>query len=231
MTQIVRKWGARIVQGVLLALFGYGAAGMVGGAIPANRNWREPTRGITVYVASNGVHVDLIVPKVAARVDWRPIARPGDLGDPRFANYDYLGIGIGEHAFYLETPTWAEVRPATLIFAAIGSDRTLLHFDHLPRPEPADDIRAVVLTPAQYRRLSAYILASLKPGGLHYPGYGPYDAFYEARGHYDALATCNAWAGDALRFAGVRVGRWTPFPVTVLGWFPLQERNDDPAYR
>ncbi len=75
------------------------------------------------------------------------------------------------------------------------------------------------MTPTQYRRLAAYIRASFRDGGARYRGYAGYDAFYEANGRYSAVRTCNAWTGDALRFAGVRVGWWTPFPVTVMGWF------------
>ena len=46
-----------------------------------------------------------------------------------------------------------------------------------------------------------------------------WDAFYDATGRYSAVRTCNEWVGEGLRRAGVRVGRWTPFPVTVLNWF------------
>jgi hypothetical protein len=76
-----------------------------------------------------------------------------------------------------------------------------------------------MLSEAEYRRLAGFIAATIRPGGRSYPGYDAYDAFYDARGHYSAVATCNAWTGDALRFAGVRVGWWTPFPATVMWWF------------
>ena len=54
-------------------------------------------------------------------------------------------------------------------------------------------------------------------GGL--AGYFGYDAFYEGTGRYSAVRTCNSWTGAALAAAGIRVGAWTPFPVTVLWWF------------
>ena len=204
---------------VMLAV-GYGAAGMVGGAIPANPGWRAPAQGIVIYVETNGVHTALILPKVVGGVDWRGLASPRDLRDPRYAGYDHIAIGWGEARFFLDTPTWRDLRPATVLAAAFGSDRTLIHIDHIPAPTRLDaDVRRIVLTPDQYRRLSAYIRASVVPGGGRYPGYFDYDAFYEARGHYDAVRTCNAWVGGALRRAGVRVGMWTPFAVTVVGWF------------
>ena len=81
-------------------------------------------------------------------------------------------------------------------------------------------MRRVLLRPEEYRRLAAFVRASLK-SRRRWPGYAAHDVFYEARGRYSAVTTCNEWTGAALRAAGVRVGRWTPFADTVLGWFPV----------
>lgn len=202
----------------------YGAAGLIGGSIPANAGWRPPATGVTIFVETNGVHTDLVVPVVAAGVDWRDLVRPQDIAEPRYAAYDHLAFGWGEARFYLETPTWADVRPRTVLRAALGSDRTLVHVEHIPAPEISPEARRIVLRPEEYRRLAAFIRASfaaVPPGARPrvYRGYGAYDAFYSGSGRYDALNTCNAWTGAALRAAGVRVGAWTPFAVTVMGWF------------
>jgi uncharacterized protein (TIGR02117 family) len=216
------RWVKRIlsaVAAVFAVVASYVAAGLIGGAIPSNRDWRPPAQGIRIFVESNGVHTGIIVPKVAAGVDWRRIARAEDLRDPRYAAFDHLSFGWGEKTFYLETPTWADVKLRTVVASAIGSDRTLLHVDHLPTPRAGDGARAIVVTPRQYRRLAAYMQASFRTGGARYRGYADYDAFYDANGRYSALRMCNSWTGDALRYAGVRVGAWTPFPVTVMEWF------------
>ena len=216
---LVARWFRRALAAVAVLLMGYVAAGLVGGSLPVNAAWRPPASGVTIWVESNGIHTGLVVPKLAAGVAWRPFAPANDLSDPRYGGYGYLSIGWGEHGFYLGTPTWADVRPGTVLAAAIGSDRTLLHVEHRPRPDGGADERAIMLSPEQYRRLAAYIRASRAPGGGRWPGYGGYDVFYGARGRYDAVYTCNSWTGRALAAAGVRVGRWTPFPVTVVGWF------------
>lgn len=202
-----------------LVLYAYAAAGLIGGAIPANRDWREPEQGVRIYVESNGIHVGIVVPKVAAGVDWRPLIPAKDLRDPRYARFDHVSFGWGEAKFYLETPTWSALKPATVAAAAIGSAHTLLHVDHMPAPKVGRDVRSLVLTPEQYRRLARYIRASMAERPAVHPGYWLNDAFYTGTGRYSAVRTCNAWAGDALRYAGVRVGAWTPFPATVLWWF------------
>ena len=213
------KWILGAFAAVVGLIASYAVAGLIGGVIPSNRAWRAPAAGVHIFVESNGVHTGIIVPKVAAGVDWRGVARAEDLRDPRYGAFDHVSFGWGEKAFYLETPTWADVNLQTVLASAIGSTRTLMHVDHLPRPRAGDGAREIVVTPAQYRRLAAYIRASFRDGGARYRGYAGYDAFYEANGRYSAVRTCNGWTGDALRFAGVRVGWWTPFPVTVMGWF------------
>ncbi|MEG3163082.1 TIGR02117 family protein [Sphingomonas sp. PB2P19] len=215
----VRQWFFRAVAAVLLLVLGYAVAGAIGGAIPTNRAWRPAARGVRIFVESNGVHTGIVMPKSAAGVDWRRFAPAGDLADPRYGRFDHVAIGWGDKAFFLETKTWADVKPRTVLGAAIGSADTLMHVEHVPAPTVGDDVRAVVLSEAAYRRLAAYIAASFGPGGARYPGYAGYDVFYDARGRYDAVHTCNAWSGDALRYAGVRVGAWTPFPGAVMAWF------------
>lgn len=210
---------AAVMAWLGLALFGYAAAGLIGGAVPSNGAWRAPAQGVRIYVESNGIHTGIVVPKAAAGVDWRPIIKAEHLRDPRYAGFDHASFGWGEAKFYVETPTWWHLRPGTVLAAAIGSPRTLMHVDHVPAPKLGPDVRTLVLTPAQYRRLAAYIRASFVERAAYRHGYWSNDAFYTARGRYSAVQTCNAWTGDALRFAGVRMGAWTPFPATVMWWF------------
>lgn len=80
----------------------------------------------------------------------------------------------------------------------------------------------MVLTHAQYSKLCAFVQASFSQDseGKLMPilgrGYGPSDDFYEANGRCSFLRTCNCWAGEALAAAGVKMGRWTPLPQSVL---------------
>lgn len=199
----------------------YLVAGTIGGMIPANGGWAAPERGITIYVEDNGVHAGIVVPKVAAGVDWRPLAPASALRDPRMAGHGWLAIGWGERGFYQDTPTWADVRVGTILNAAIGSDATVMHVQHLPRPVPGASVRQLTLRPAEYQRLASFIRAGwADPGGAGRPGHFRSDSFFDGRGRYSAVHTCNAWVGDALRTAGVRVGRWTPFTWAVLWSLP-----------
>ncbi|WP_232328822.1 MULTISPECIES: TIGR02117 family protein [Sphingomonas] len=207
----------RLLGWLLMLPLLYLAAGAIGGAVPRNAGWREAGDGVTIYVATNGIHTGLVLPARAGGIDWSTIARPQDIADPRYAGR-WLWFGWGERDFYLNTPTWRELSPRTALHALAGSDRTLMHVDHLLAPW--GDARPIRLSPEQYHRLAAAIRASFDPADRRpIRGYDVADVFYPARGHYDAIRTCNWWTSRMLARAGVRVGAWTPFSATVMQWF------------
>lgn len=210
----------RLLVALLLAPWLYLAAGAVGGSIPRNRGWQEPADGVTIFVATNGIHTGVVVPSVSTEMDWRTIVAPSHLADPHDAG-QWLWFGWGDRDFYLNTPSWRDVSPLTVLRAGFGSGETLIHVDHLQAP--FHDARPVTISRAQYRRLVAGLRASfaLTPDGRATPirGYTGQDIFYPARGRYSAITTCNAWTGGLLADAGVTMGLWTPFSATVMQWF------------
>ncbi|WP_336963493.1 TIGR02117 family protein [Sphingobium aquiterrae] len=207
--------------GVLLfALSLWTVAVIEGSLTPANRDRAllDGGGGITIHVYSNGVHTGLVLPIADGLHDWHRRFPARDLRDPTHAG-QWVIVGWGQRDFYLNTPTWADVNMATVARAAIGSDRTLIHVDHLRRLWRGPDLRPVTLSRAQYRLLLTAIEADLVPGPA-IPGYGADDAFYPSHGRYSAVRTCNEWTGARLRAIGVRIGIWTPAAWSVMRWFP-----------
>ena len=206
---------------LLLLVAVYCAAAIIGSSLPRNAGWQQPDDGVTIYVVTNGVHTGLILPASAAGEDLSLIFRPTDLANPQDAG-NWLLFGWGDREFYLNTPQWSDIRIGTAVAALLGSGQTLLHVDHLQNPTTVDDPRPVRLTPAAYRRLVKAITGTLALGADGRPraiaGYGELDIFYEARGRYSALNTCNVWTSDRLNAAGVRTGRWTPISGGVMWW-------------
>ena len=182
--------------------------------VPVNRNWTEPVQGDTVYLISNGIHTDLILPVAAQGLDWRPLIPRADMARPDPAA-QWLAFGMGERKVYLETPRWRDVRPGTLWAAAAGGER-VMHVEWVA--DPAWHARAIRLRPEEYRRLWSAIRAGFKLDAngrvqrIDHPGYGPGDAFYQGVGRANAINTCNVWTTDRLRLAGVKSSLWSPFP-------------------
>jgi uncharacterized protein (TIGR02117 family) len=209
--------------GALLAVpFLYFLAALVLGAVPANRGWQEAKEGVTIFVRTNGVHTWILVPKVTAEMDWRPLVPGGHLKDPRWDNGNYVALGYGNRTFYLETPTWGDLTMKNAFLAGFGSGRTLVHADHDHNPGASEDTRPIILRRDEYRRLVEFARGSFEydPKGRTIPligrGYGASDMFYEAVGPYSAVYTCNSWTGAALRHAGVKTGVWTPLSQSLM---------------
>lgn len=199
----------------------YFAAALAGGLVPANRGWDQPEQGVKIFIRSNGVHTWVMVPTVAAGIDWRPLAPAAHIRDPRYAG-DYIAIGYGNREFYLNTPTWSDLSPRTALAAAFGSGPALVHVEHAWYPEALPHQRPILLSEDAYRKLAARLRESFAfdAQGQTQPligrGYGPADIFYEANGHYNDYRTCNEWTGEVLRAAGVRTGVWTPLSQSIM---------------
>jgi uncharacterized protein (TIGR02117 family) len=176
-------------------------------------------------VETNGIHTALVLPLVTPEKDWRTRFPAADLALPD-RDYTHVSISWGEREVFLDTPTWWDLRPTTVLrIIGVGGDG-LIHVAQYVRPAPADDIRPLRLTHEQYRRLVASIERTLPRGPYtKHPGYGPQDVFYDAPGHYTATNTCNQWTSDRLAAAGERTGWWTPFAGGVMKWVPALARD------
>ena len=213
------SWTRRIAMALLAIPTLYLLAALVGALIPVNRRWVEPDEGITIYLADNGVHADLILPASAQGLDWAPIVPRSDFAAVP-ANARWVAFGAGERRIYLDTPTWADLKLGTALHAVTGGER-IMHVEWIRDPTYA--ARAIRLRPEEYRRLWAAVRAGFRldtdgrPIRIDHPGYGPTDAFYQGVGKASALATCNNWVADRLRLAGVKAPLWSPF-VGGLMW-------------
>lgn len=179
----------------------------------------EGTRHILVL--KNPIHTDIAIPvDDAVRKRFHFLA---DAGLPADApEVRYIVFGWGGRAFYLETPTWSELK-AVPVMKALTLDASVMHVDVAGAiAEPHPDIAGFDIGDDQFAALLDYIAASFqqRPNGpvvIENARYSSFDRFYEANGHFNALVGCNTWTAAALRTAGLRTGWWNPLPVS-LGW-------------
>ena len=152
----------------------YLLASLAGSLIPVNRAWTEPANGITVYIADNGVHADIIMPARAEGLDWEPLVPKSDFAAPN-AGARWVAFGAGEERVYLKTPRWRDIEPAT-IWSALAGGRRVMHVEWVADPRYA--AREIRVRPEEYRRLWASIRADFeldragRAKRIDHPGYG-----------------------------------------------------------
>ncbi len=209
---------------VFLALYAVAAFGL--GAIAVNRK-NVAQRGIPLYLSSNGAHVDLVLPVRNALCDWSADF-PTENTKGRNANLQWIAIGWGDKGFYLNTPTWAELKFSTAFKAATALSSSAVHATYMAQPVPGENCRLLYATEAQYKALIAHIRQALDLDANGKPiliqtnaQYGADDAFYEAKGAYHAFKTCNTWTNSTLKAAGMKACVWTPMAKAILNKYPL----------
>ncbi|HET6940709.1 MAG TPA: TIGR02117 family protein [Sphingomicrobium sp.] len=199
---------------VLVAVpLAYLVAALIGSLVPVNRDWTEPEEGVTIYIANNGFHSDIVMPARVQGLDWTAFVPKSDAAaaDP---DAKWVAFGSGEERVYLETPQWRDIRPGT-VWSAIAGGKRVMHVEWVSNLDTMD--RAIRLRPEEYRRLWAAVRSDFernsedRPERIDHPGYGRSDTFYWATGKFHALRTCNSWAASRLRLAGVRTSLWPPF--------------------
>lgn len=172
-----------------------------------------------ILVLSNPIHTDIVLPLdgdvVGAFGDLIAAGSPLDHPDAR-----YVVFGWGGRSFYIETPTWGDLKPLPVL-KALTLDSSVLHVDVAAQIDlDAPGVQRFSTDEEGMDRLMDFIRATLvSSDGAVQPiegaSYGATDMFYEANGSFNVLAGCNTWTAAALRTADVRTGWWTPLPVTL----------------
>ena len=175
---------------------------------------------IRILVLRNPIHTDIAIPldpEVRSRFAFLqeagvPVSHP---------EAEWLIVGWGGRAFYLETPTWSDLKPGPVL-KALTLDKSVMHVDvagEIALPHPA--VAAFEIGPAAFERLTTFVDTSFQRVDdetllIAGSSYGPTDRFFEAKGSFNALVGCNTWTARALREAGLQTGWWSPLPANLF---------------
>lgn len=196
------------------------------GLIPVNNDFRQTADGIEIHIVSNPVHADFILPVANSVFDWRK-EFPDDCFPADVQSFSHIAFGWGDRGFFLETPTWNDLKTSTAANALLWPSRSCMHV-HYTRPDYYPELDTVRISHDQYLALVKYIQSSFDRSEDRYqacPGYHYYktDAFFEAQGRYHMLNTCNSWVGGGLQAAGVRAPWMSPLPGTPTLYLKTRE--------
>lgn len=171
---------------------------------------------IPIYIYTNGVHTDIVMPVRNDMQDWStkiPFANTKS----KKTDYNYIGVGWGDKGFYLDTPTWADLKFSTAFKAAFWLGESAMHCTYYKTMKEADDCKIIMISRSQYKNLTKFVEDKFDKDQngnfILIPTnavYSDNDAFYDAQGKYSFLYTCNTWSNNALKAAGQKAAFWTP---------------------
>jgi len=188
--------------------------------IPVNRH---PAKGgdIPVYINSNGVHTDIVVPLKNDVKDWtKDILFTQTVAKDSIAKF--VAFGWGDKGFYLDTPEWSDLKASTAFKAAFYLGTSAMHTRFYKSLNEDAECKKIMITQADYADLVQFIEESFKLDDakqvqwIKGRSYGKYDAFYEGIGSYSLFYTCNTWANQALKAANQKAALWTPYDKGIF---------------
>jgi len=225
------KWWKRLLIGasrfleVFFAfLFLYLTIAIYGAVIPVGN--LDKKGDITIYVQTNGVHTDVCLPVITAQMNWLEFIPCEDF--PEDASFEYIVVGWGDKGFFLDTPTWAELKVSTALNAAFLPSPTAMHVGYIAEPKEDDEHIRVQISKNDYARMVRYVKNSFRLKNGHVDliaqgGYTKYDKFYEAKHSYHMFRTCNIWTNEALKSAHIKTGIFALFPDGIMDHLKSQD--------
>jgi uncharacterized protein (TIGR02117 family) len=185
--------------------------------------------GIYIYISSNGVHTDFVLPVCTDIIDWRSIFNFSEFN--KTWHFDpYIAFGWGDKGFYLHTPEWKDLKFKTAFNALFIPSTSAMHVTLWPEAEEDDQTKSVCISAEDYQKIVNYILHSFtrsidgKVVRIDHPGYGDYDLFFESDLKFHVFRTCNVWTNRGLKEAGIRTSLWTPYDLPILYHLSKTER-------
>ena len=216
----VFKFTFRIILAILAFVVVYGLAVLILSRITVNS---EPEAGgdVAIYINTNGVHTDILVPIKNNVKDWtKDILYTQTKSKDSVATY--VAFGWGDKGFYLDTPEWSDLKASTAFKAAFYLGTSAMHTRFYKSVKEDNECVKVMITQKDYQDLVTYITDSFQYNDgrkvlwIENQSYGDYDAFYEAEGKYSLFYTCNTWANNALKAAHQKAALWTPYDKGIF---------------
>ena len=217
------KYLLRSVLAIILLPISYVLLAVVVGLLPVNRSFdARADEDVEIFIRSSSIHTDFVVPIRPDSIDWPAYFPASHFRSVDPASMTHIAFGWGDRGFYIDTPTWADLKASTVVKALFLKSNSAMHVTYLHPPKPSENVKRVMLSRQQYDQLIAYIIDSFEQTSdgefvwIEGSGYGLADTFYTAKGTYSMFKTCNDWSGKGLRSIGVKTGIWTPFPQSVI---------------
>jgi uncharacterized protein (TIGR02117 family) len=210
------KLGKRILKWILYLMLIpvlYVVISLILSLITIDRKAESQLSDKTIYLSTNGVHLDIVLPK--HNMDSLLL-----LGLKQELTDRYLSFGWGDENFYINTPEWSDLTLKSAFKAMFLKSSTLMHVTRY-RFEQSDWIE-IKISEAELRKLNLYLYHTFQVTDngmkiiLENKGYTAIDDFYKAKGSYSCFKTCNSWVNTGFKESGLKSCLWTPFDFGLM---------------
>ncbi|MEM9942267.1 MAG: DUF2459 domain-containing protein [Planctomycetota bacterium] len=154
---------ARLVKWTLLLVMLYFLIALIS-LIPVNSDFVPTENGIKIYIYSGEFHSDLILPIAAGNIDWRTVfpsdhfRSPTDRSPTDWASH--IAFGWGDREFYLNTPSWRDLKISTAANALLIPSTTVMHVSLMGKPLAHPKLRSTTISEDQFRELTLFVQSS-----------------------------------------------------------------------
>lgn len=194
---------------------------LIGMFIQVGDDYVPQKNGVQIFIRTDGIHTDFILPVKNHLVDWSEFTPWNDLRG-KDTSFSHVAFGWGDQGFFLNTPDWADLKFSTAFDALFYRGKSAIHVVYQSEPTPNLFCETLLISEKQYTDLVGYIKSSFnitKSGNsicIKDKGYWDFDAFYQAHGKYSLFSTCNSWINGGLKSAHLPACLWTPLSVGIL---------------
>lgn len=217
----------RIIKYIITFLIGfpmiYFLMALILGHAPMHKDFKEDSTGVEIFIKSNGVHTDFVVPRQNEICNWDSVVSVNET-IAKDSNAKYVAFGWGDKGFFIDTPEWKDLKFSVAFKSVFALSTTAMHVSYRSgKPLLNEDCKSVYISKVQYKTLVLYINNSFQKDSLtqktilipkaHYHNY---DAFYEAKGKYSLFKTCNEWTRKGMSTSGIKCPMWSVLPKSVL---------------
>jgi len=216
--KILTKYLKWIISIFILIIVLYLIFAFIFSIIPVNRK-ADSSTDLDIYIKSNGVHLDIVLPLRNEIKDWTTDIW---IAHEIIHRANFVSFGWGDKLFYLNTPEWSDLTFRTAFIATFLKSPSALHIDYYEDLQIDDKCRMIPISREQYRTIVNFIedsfLHDSSDNKILIKGFQTtdYDCFYEAEKSYNLFNTCNTWTNKCLKKSGIKSCLWTPFDRGTL---------------
>lgn len=182
-------------------------------SITVPRNIENQVLNKSVFLSTNGVHLDIILP-----TDDTDSLLLSGIKHEKLDNY--LSFGWGDENFYINTPTWGDLTFSNAFRALFLKSSTLMHVTRYQTRRP--HWIEIKISESEFNALQSYIQNTFKIDNngnkiiLKNEAYSLNDNFYKAKNSYSCFKTCNSWVNTGFKESGLKSCLWTPFDFGLI---------------